>query len=64
MSRMSQCIRTLCAISFVSVAASALVPMLSHANEAPTAATRAAAPLPAGAAARVNGQVIAQSTLH
>lgn len=62
MSRMSQWIRTLCLISFASVAAITLVPKLSHAANAAASATQAAT-LPAGAAALVNGQVIPQSAL-
>jgi parvulin-like peptidyl-prolyl isomerase len=59
MSRMSQWIRTLCLVSFASVAASTLLPTLSHAANA--AAPSAA--LPAGAVALVNGQVVSQSAL-
>jgi peptidyl-prolyl cis-trans isomerase C len=62
MSRTSQWIRTLCLVSFASVAVSTLLPTLSHAADAPGAAAQAA-PLPAGAAALVNGQVIPQSAL-
>jgi peptidyl-prolyl cis-trans isomerase C len=58
MSRMSQWIRSLCLVSFAAVAASTLLPMLSHAAE-----TAPATPLPAGAAALVNGRVIPQSAL-
>lgn len=60
MSPMSQWIRRLCLISFTSVAASMLLPMLAHAADA---APKSAA-LPAGAAALVNGQVISESTLN
>ncbi|WP_322030170.1 peptidyl-prolyl cis-trans isomerase [Paraburkholderia sp. J76] len=59
---MSRSIRALCLLSFTSVAASTLAPTLVQAAEAATHASSAAA-LPAGAAALVNGQVIAQSAL-
>ncbi len=62
MSRMSRSIRTLCLLSFASVAVSTLAPALVHAAEAATLASAAAA-LPAGAAALVNGHVVPQSAL-
>jgi peptidyl-prolyl cis-trans isomerase C len=58
MSRMSQWIRSLCLVSFAAVTASTLLPVLSHAAE-----TAQGTPLPAGAAALVNGRVIPQSAL-
>lgn len=63
MFRLDSTIRAACAAAFVSVAASTLLPTLVQAADAPPAAPLAAASLPPGAIAVVNGVNITQVQL-